>query len=187
MKAAPQRSRLLARAPPSGPPTPAAAATIVFAWDKVADFDCQWKVRVQIMLVRWQSHHNADLTSEWNCSVLLIWIMTVLWCGSTRWRRRGNGAAPTYPLSSSMCSLSEIPFSIQLDKSYQNTDESPDILVLTVGASLWAPSEALNLSSTVTQVTKHVHQATKNRFKFWKLDCFSHVAPASSLLSARSS
>ena len=40
---APQRSRLLAKAPLSGPPPP--VATIVFAWDKVADFDCQWKVR----------------------------------------------------------------------------------------------------------------------------------------------
>ena len=39
---APQRSRLLAKAPLSG--RPAAAGTIVFAWDKVADFDW-WKVR----------------------------------------------------------------------------------------------------------------------------------------------
>ena len=36
---APQRSRLLAKAPLSG--RPAAAGTIVFAWDKVADFGCQ--------------------------------------------------------------------------------------------------------------------------------------------------
>ena len=40
---APQRSRLLAKAPLSG--RPPAAGTIVSAWDKVADFDCQWKVR----------------------------------------------------------------------------------------------------------------------------------------------